>query len=488
MGYVDADLGDELIVSVRLAVLLDEQAQPVVVADEVAAALVAALQASLAPDSTAGEAVRGTLNWAFAPEASALAFVADGRTVTARFDLTVTDRWGGAFTQPVDIAIVGDNQQSAFGGDLSLVMASSDRVATGRATVVDPDLNEARFVEQTVDGLLGQIAVQADGSWRYVMRADANVAPGAALFERFVLDTADQGGEGATPVITITVRGPDLSLSPAGSDASGSTVGSGRSGSADPAADLRTAGLAPLSTGSTAAAQSTGSPVLSAAAPGSLADNGRSDGTPLGVSAGPVSTVRAIDLSLGASLFMTPPALQLNPSLGSPIESPRVSGNTSGQIRTADLQGTTTASTPAAAPSAAPATPTAAPAAAPAPASPSPASPAAPSSALPDAVTTAMSPAAVIEAHVTAAGDQAEADVIGVETSAAVSGADGRAMEARTVPGLDESAPVEASVDAGDVALAAAGAGVVLSSLSRSGRIHWEQTNRSARRGGAIRW
>jgi hypothetical protein len=99
-----------------------------------------------------------------------------------------------------------------------------------------------------------------------------------------------------------------------------------------------------------------------------------------------------------------------------------------------------------------------------------------------------MSPAAVIEAHVTAAGDQAEADVIGVETSAAVSGADGRAMEARTVPGLDESAPVEASVDAGDVALAAAGAGVVLSSLSRSGRIHWEQTNRSARRGGAIRW
>lgn len=45
-----------------------------------------------------------------------------------------------------------------------------------------------------------------------------------------------------------------------------------------------------------------------------------------------------------------------------------------------------------------------------------------------------------------------------------------------------------AALDAADLALGAAGVGVVVSSLTQAGRIRWQQPDRAAQSRGAIRW
>jgi VCBS repeat-containing protein len=126
------------------------------------AALLAAFQTSLGPDTT-GHVV-GEVDWTFDIDNDAVSFLSAGETLTLTYHVTVDDGAGGTATQDVTVTILGTNHpvvvtsgpQTAEAFELadttgSSVIDATTTVPSGTLAFTDTDTGDAHTVAVTLD-------------------------------------------------------------------------------------------------------------------------------------------------------------------------------------------------------------------------------------------------------------------------------------------------------------------------------------------------
>jgi VCBS repeat-containing protein len=97
------------------------------------AALLAAFDASLGPDSTGH--LLGEVDWAFALQNSAASFLSSGETLTLTYHVTITDSAGGSDVQDVTITILGTNHAPVITSGAQTAAVTEFADTTGSAVL-----------------------------------------------------------------------------------------------------------------------------------------------------------------------------------------------------------------------------------------------------------------------------------------------------------------------------------------------------------------
>ncbi|MDP3074816.1 VCBS domain-containing protein [Bradyrhizobium sp.] len=126
------------------------------------AALLAAFQTSLGPDSTGH--LFGEVDWSFALQNSAASFLSSGETLTLTYHVTVTDSAGGSDVQDVTITILGTNHDPVIGSGPqsaavtefadttgSSVLNTTSVVPAGTLDFIDQDTGDTHTVAVALD-------------------------------------------------------------------------------------------------------------------------------------------------------------------------------------------------------------------------------------------------------------------------------------------------------------------------------------------------
>jgi VCBS repeat-containing protein len=146
LSFTDADVGDTHTASASLSSL--SWSGVASIPSATLAAFASALLPSISQDGTAG-----TLAWQFGVADQTVDFLAVGETLTASYNVTVTDNGGLSATQPVTIVFTGSNDNPVVDtansilansiNELPNVTGSSNIDATsGTIRFLDPDLND----------------------------------------------------------------------------------------------------------------------------------------------------------------------------------------------------------------------------------------------------------------------------------------------------------------------------------------------------------
>ncbi len=189
------------------------------------AALLAAFQTSLGPDST-GHLI-GDVDWNFALANAATSFLSDGEILTLTYHVAVIDPSGATATQDVTVTILGKNSLTVnavvgvaadtAGVDTGNFIASGN-VITDAGDTGDPSAvlsvsevnGDPGNVGNFVAGTYGDLQVFSDGTYLY--QAHANVDPlqlGDHPTDMFNFTVTDGLGHSHSTTLTLTVQGAD---------------------------------------------------------------------------------------------------------------------------------------------------------------------------------------------------------------------------------------------------------------------------------------
>ncbi|HVI87006.1 MAG TPA: VCBS domain-containing protein, partial [Dongiaceae bacterium] len=166
-------------------------------------------------DSTGG--VTGSVDWHFTVTDGVLDHLAEGQTLTQKYDVTVSDGHGGVVTQVVNITIHGTNDapvitSAAQGGDVSEGDGQpvSSMSASGKVTYTDVDTSDSHTLSVSIAAAHGTATVDPDGTWHYTVSDSGAVdALGVndSLPDSFTVQVDDGHGGIVTQVVNITIHG-----------------------------------------------------------------------------------------------------------------------------------------------------------------------------------------------------------------------------------------------------------------------------------------
>lgn len=225
LSFTDADLND----THALAVSLDSavwSANPFGVPAQALTDLQSALATTLNDSTGTGS---GSVNWSFSIPDADLDFLAPGETLTATYDVTVSDAAGSSSTQNVVITMTGAEDplvvnsvtkplsDTAF-NDTGAVLGGGNVILDGSDTAGDLDtaLNvtavngQAANVDSFVAGTYGDLFVDTSGFYFYV--ANSSVDPlqiGDNVTDQFNFTVTDSLGRSETATLTFDISGAD---------------------------------------------------------------------------------------------------------------------------------------------------------------------------------------------------------------------------------------------------------------------------------------
>jgi len=190
----------------------------------------------VAADSTQTTTGTGTVAWSFKVADGALDFLAEGQTLTQKYDVTINDGNGGTVTQVVTITITGTNDGPAFAAadeftwgvnanfafeQLNTTNSETIDSSSGKLTFADVDLTDKHTVGATAQGedYLGsfkpEITTDSTGtgagvvSWTFDVPDSALdfLAAGQTLTQKYDVTIDDGHGGTSTQVVTIVITG-----------------------------------------------------------------------------------------------------------------------------------------------------------------------------------------------------------------------------------------------------------------------------------------
>ncbi|MUL10571.1 retention module-containing protein [Aliivibrio fischeri] len=141
------------------------------------------------------------------------------------YTIEVTDQTGGTIQQEITINITGENDDPTI--DVSSVIIGSveedvTASASGQLDVSDVDLTDSSFSYTVVSGpntaatpgdvtgLYGELTIDANGEWTYLLDNDKAQALGDTVeTEIFIIEVSDGNGGTVTQEITVSVTGHD---------------------------------------------------------------------------------------------------------------------------------------------------------------------------------------------------------------------------------------------------------------------------------------
>jgi VCBS repeat-containing protein len=237
LAFTDVDLNDTHSVSVALTSAL-WSANPSFVPGDTQADLQTALATAL-HDSTGSGA--GGVDWTFSIPDKDLDFLSAGETLTATYDVTVTDgtttstqtvtiTMNGAddplIATPVSVAVMDspftDTNQLVASGILSDLSHPIDLSAM--RTITDVNGSSAN-VGQPVTGTYGTLYLNADGSYAYI--ANSAIDPlqvGDNPSDQFSFTVSDNHGHTTTTTLTFNITGANDNPKITAADANGSVT------------------------------------------------------------------------------------------------------------------------------------------------------------------------------------------------------------------------------------------------------------------------
>ncbi|MDL2403811.1 VCBS domain-containing protein [Rhizobium mayense] len=135
-----------------------------------------------------------------------------GETAQEIFTVKVTDAEGASDTQTITVTVTGTNDAPVISGtETGAVQEDETLTAAGRLTALDPDVGDSASWSVVGDatGSYGALALNADGSWSYVLNNDAaqGLKAGETAQETFTVRATDTDGASTDQTITITVSG-----------------------------------------------------------------------------------------------------------------------------------------------------------------------------------------------------------------------------------------------------------------------------------------
>jgi VCBS repeat-containing protein len=199
---------------------------PFFVPDQTLADLQTALATTLNDSNGTGS---GSVNWSFSIADQDLDFLGAGETLTATYDVTVSDGAGSSSTQNVVITMTGA-QDALVVNPVTAAISDSQFVDTGAVIGVGNvifdgqdtggDLNtslsvtavngQAGNVDGLVAGTYGSLFVDSSGFYEYI--ANASVDPllaGQNVTDQFNFTVADSLGRTETATLTFNIAGAD---------------------------------------------------------------------------------------------------------------------------------------------------------------------------------------------------------------------------------------------------------------------------------------
>jgi VCBS repeat-containing protein len=225
LSFTDADLNDTHAVAVSLDSAV-WSANPFFVPGQTLSDLQSALATTLNDSTGTGS---GSVDWTFSIPDADLDFLAAGETLTATYDVTVSDAAGSSSTQNVVITMTGAQDPLVVNPvttpvfdtaavDTNAVLAVGDVLtdsgdSTGDlSTVVNVTAvnGDSANVDNFVAGTYGDLFVDAGGFYFYI--ANSSVDPlqiGDSATDQFNFTVTDNLGRTATTTLTFDINGGD---------------------------------------------------------------------------------------------------------------------------------------------------------------------------------------------------------------------------------------------------------------------------------------
>jgi VCBS repeat-containing protein len=225
LSFTDADLNDTHAVAVSLDSAV-WSANPFFVPGQTLSDLQSALATTLNDSTGTGS---GSVDWSFSIPDADLDFLAAGETLTATYDVTVSDGAGSSSTQNVVITMTGAEDplvvnsvspsisDTAF-PDTGTVIGSGNVIIDGADTGGDLSTSLsvtavdglASNVDGFVTGAHGSLFVDSSGFYEYI--ADSSIDPltvGDNVTDQFNFTVTDSLGRSATTTLTFNINGAD---------------------------------------------------------------------------------------------------------------------------------------------------------------------------------------------------------------------------------------------------------------------------------------
>jgi trimeric autotransporter adhesin len=175
--------------------LIDTHSVSVVAAN---AGYVGSFQAQVVADSMGMDS--GLVEWTFAADKSAIAFLAAGETLTQHFEVGIDDgHAGGTANQGVDVVITGTNDAAVAQDDAASVQEDLTLFVAGNVLANDGDADHGTALSVvapgTFFGAYGTLSLAADGTYSYTLDnaslAVQSLADGEVVHDDFTYAATD---------------------------------------------------------------------------------------------------------------------------------------------------------------------------------------------------------------------------------------------------------------------------------------------------------
>jgi VCBS repeat-containing protein len=194
----------------------------------------AALQAASTLDLTLNDSIdtgAGSVDFTYSAADSTFDFLAAGETLTASYQVTVTDDQSASSTETVTITITGSNDAPTAADDSNAVTANVNSASQPNPVSgnvlgndSDPDTTDTLAVSAVdgsganvgtgVTGTYGTLTLNGDGSYTYALaNGQANVqalSAGEVVTDTFQYTASDGNGGTSTATLTISVTGSNV--------------------------------------------------------------------------------------------------------------------------------------------------------------------------------------------------------------------------------------------------------------------------------------
>src|SRR5262245_8522885 len=153
----------------------------------------------------------GSVAWTYTVADSAIDFLADGETLTVKYDVTVTDNNGASITQPLTLTVAGTGTNDAPTVSAAITSTASEDAAPYSVNLLagasDPDSNDVLHVDaNSVSGLAAGVTLNGDS-----LSVDPNAYNHLAVGEHATVtvncNVIDGHGGSVAQSATITITG-----------------------------------------------------------------------------------------------------------------------------------------------------------------------------------------------------------------------------------------------------------------------------------------
>ncbi len=225
LSFTDADLSDTHTVAVNLDSAV-WSVNPFVLPFQTLTDLQSALATTLNDSTGTGS---GSVNWSFSIPDMDLDFLGAGETLTATYDVTVSDAAGSTSTQNVVITMTGatdplvvnpatNSVSDTAATDAGSVLGAGNLMTDGFVSTADLSTSisvtavdgQAGNVDNFVAGTYGDLFVDASGSYFYVANSAVDALQiGDNVTDQFNFTVTDSLGRTETTTLTFDIAGAD---------------------------------------------------------------------------------------------------------------------------------------------------------------------------------------------------------------------------------------------------------------------------------------